>query len=123
MTIPAGPQTRERKYRFKDEWLVALVGTMPGVTPELIQRWRSQEKPYVAQALIDGDVLSFREIAEVVKDAFRIDYVDLSPGAIDKNAMSILPEKLCREHNVLPVKVDAKTVWLAMANPLDQEAI
>jgi len=123
MTTPAGPQAKERKYRFKDEWLVALVGTMPGVTPELIQRWRSQQKPYVAQALIDGDVLSFREIAEVVKDAFRIDYVDLSPGAVDKNAMQILPEKLCREHNVLPVKVDAKTVWLAMANPLDQEAI
>ena len=66
MTTPAGPQPKERKYRFKDEWLVALVGTMPGVTPELIQRWRSQEKPYVAQALIDGDVLGFREIAEVV---------------------------------------------------------
>ncbi len=123
MTTPAGPQTQERRYRFKDEWLVALVGTMPGVTPELIQRWRSQQKPYVAQALIDGDVLSFKEIAEVVKEAFRIDYVDLSPGAIDKNAMQIIPEKLCREHNVLPVKVDAKTVYLAMANPLDQEAI
>jgi len=76
MTTPADPQTNERKFRFKDEWLVALVGTMPGVTPELIKRWRFQEKPYVAQALIDGDVLSFREIAEVVKDAFRIDYVD-----------------------------------------------
>jgi type IV pilus assembly protein PilB len=123
MTTPAGPQTRERKYRFKDEWLVALVGTMPGVTPELIQRWRTQQKPYASQALIDGDVLSFHEIAEVVKEAFRIDYVDLAPGAIDKNAMQILPEKLCREHSVLPVKVDAKTVHLAMANPLDQEAI
>ena len=123
MTTPAGSQTRERKYRFKDEWLVALVGTMPGVTPELIQRWRTQQKPYASQALIDGDVLSFQEIAEVVKEAFRIDYVDLTPGAIDKNAMQILPEKLCREHSVLPVKVDAKTVHLAMANPLDQEAI
>src|SRR5688572_5501548 len=123
MTTPAGPQSKERKYRFKDEWLVALVGTMPGVTPELIQRWRTQQKPYASQALIDGDVLSFQEIAEVVKEAFRIDYVDLAPGAIDKNAMQILPEKLCREHSVLPVKVDAKTVHLAMANPLDQEAI
>src|SRR5687768_13749827 len=123
MTTPAGPQSKERKYRFKDEWLVALVGTMPGVTPELIQRWRTQQKPYASQALIDGDVLSFQEIAEVVKEAFRIDYVDLTPGAIDKNAMQILPEKLCREHSVLPVKVDAKTVHLAMANPLDQEAI
>ncbi len=123
MTIPAGPQTDERKYRFKDEWLVSLVGTMPGVTPELIKRWRFQQKPYIAQALIDGDVLSFKEIAEVVKEAFRIDYVDLSPGGIDKNAMQILPEKLCREHNVLPVKVDSRMVHLAMANPLDQEAI
>jgi type IV pilus assembly protein PilB len=123
MTIPADPQPNERKFRFKDEWLVSLVGTMPGVTPELIKRWRFQEKPYIAQALIDGDVLSFKEIAEVVKDAFRIDYVDLTPGAIDKNAMQILPEKLCREHNVLPVKVDNRMVHLAMANPLDQEAI
>jgi len=123
MTIPADAQPNERKFRFKDEWLVSLVGTMPGVTPELIKRWRFQQKPYIAQALIDGDVLSFKEIAEVVKDAFRIDYVDLSPGAIDKNAMQILPEKLCREHNVLPVKVDSRMVHLAMANPLDQEAI
>jgi len=97
MTTPADPQTNERKFRFKDEWLVALVGTMPGVTPELIKRWRFQEKPYVAQALIDGDVLSFKEIAEVVKEAFRIDYVDLNPNEIDKNAAQILPEKLCRE--------------------------
>ena len=66
MTNPSDPQTNERKYRFKDEWLVALLGTMPGVTPELIKRWRSQQKPYVSQALIDGDVLSFKEIAEVV---------------------------------------------------------
>ncbi len=123
MTIPADPQPNERKFRFKDEWLVALVGTMPGVTTELIKRWRFQQKPYVAQALIDGDVLSFKEIAEVVKEAFRIDYVDLNPTEIDRNAMQILPEKLCREHNVLPVKVDSRMVWLAMANPLDQEAI
>jgi len=123
MTIPADPQANERKFRFKDEWLVALVGTMPGVTPELIKRWRFQQKPYVAQALIDGDVLSFHEIAELVKEAFRIDYVDLNPNEIDKNAATILPEKLCREHNVLPVKVDSRMVWLAMANPLDQEAI
>ncbi|HMG95867.1 MAG TPA: GspE/PulE family protein, partial [Gemmatimonadaceae bacterium] len=120
MTIPADPQANERKFRFKDEWLVALVGTMPGVTPELIKRWRFQQKPYVAQALIDGDVLSFHEIAELVKEAFRIDFVDLNPTEIDKNAMQILPEKLCREHNVLPVKVDSRMVWLAMANPLDQ---
>jgi type IV pilus assembly protein PilB len=123
MTTPADPLPNERRFRFKDEWLVSLVATMPGVTQELIKRWRFQQKPYIAQALIDGDVLSFKEIAEVVKDAFRIDYVDLNPATIDKNAMQILPEKLCREHNVLPVKVDSRMVHLAMANPLDQEAI
>src|SRR3979411_467055 len=96
---------------------------MPGVTPELIKRWRFQQKPYVAQALIDGDVLSFKEIAEVVKEAFRIDYVDLNPSAIDKDAMQILPEKLCRGTNCLPVSVASWMVCLAMANPLDREAI
>jgi hypothetical protein len=123
MTTPADPQTNETRFRFKDEWLVSLVGTMPGVTPELIGRWRTQKKAYVAQALIDGDVLSFGEIAVLVKEAFRIDSVDLNPGNIDKNAMQILPEKLCRDFNVLPVKVDSRMVYLAMANPLDQEAI
>src|SRR3982074_3065361 len=122
-TPPADPQPNERKFRFKDEWLVALVGTMPGVTTELIKRWRFQQKPYVAQALIDGDVLSFKEIAEVVKEAFRIDYVDLNPTENDRNATHILPEKICREPTRIPVKVDRCKVWLAMANPLDQEAI
>src|SRR5882757_5981191 len=67
--------------------------------------------------------MSLKEIADVGEAAFRIDYVDLKPGAIDKNAMQLLPEKLCREHNVMPVKVDSRMIWLAMANPLDQEAI
>src|SRR5438552_16229406 len=106
MTIPADPQPNERKFRFKDEWLVSLVGTMHGVTPELIKRWRFQEKPYIAQALIDDDVLSFKEIAEVVKDAFLHDYVDLTPVAIDKNEMQILHENLCRKHNDLTENVD-----------------
>src|SRR5665811_1852107 len=92
---------------------------MPGVTPELIKRWRFQQKPYVAQALIDGDVLSFKEIAEVVKEAFRIDYVDLNPNEIDKNAAQILPEKLCREHNVLPVKVDSRICLLYTSDAAD----
>src|SRR5258705_12539049 len=100
MTIPADPQANERKFRFKDEWLVALVGTMPGVTPELIKRWRFQQKPYVAQALIDGDVLSFHEIAEVLKEAFRIDYVDLNPNEIDKKPATILPQKPFPEHKI-----------------------
>ena len=97
MTTPAGPQTNERKYRFKDEWLAALVGTMPGVTPELIKRWRFQEKPYIAQALIDGDVLSFQEIAEVVKEAFRIDWgVDAGAGP-QRFALYIIPPRVFPE--------------------------
>jgi type IV pilus assembly protein PilB len=123
MTIPADAQPNERKFRFKDEWLVSLVATMPGVTADLIKRWRSQQKAYIAQALMDGDVLSFKEIADLVKEAFRIDSFDLNPNEVDRNAMQLLPEKLCREHNVLPVKVDSRMVYLAMANPLDQEAI
>src|SRR5258705_4765871 len=106
MTIPADPQANERKFRFKDEWLVALVGTMPGVTPELIKRWRFQQKPYVAQALIDGDVLSFHEIAELVKEAFRIDYVDVNPNRVHKNAAKILPEQPFRAHHGLALQVD-----------------
>ena len=102
MTIPADAQTNERKFRFKDEWLVSLVGTMPGVTPELINRWRTQEKPYVAQALIDGDVLSFPEIAALVKEAFRIDSVELSPGEIDKNAAQILPRSFAASTTSCP---------------------
>jgi len=109
MKTPADPQTNDPKFRFKDEWLVSLVGTMPGVTPELISRWRTQKKPYVAQALIDGDVLSFSEIAVLVKEAFRIDSVDLNPGQIDKNAMQVLPEKLCRDFNVLPARTARET--------------
>ncbi len=48
MTTPVGPQSNERRYRFKDEWLVSLVATLPGVTQELIKRWRFQQKSYIA---------------------------------------------------------------------------
>ena len=77
MNTPADPQINERKFRFKDEWLVALVGTMPGITPELIKRWRVPAEALRGPGADRRQfVLSFKEIAELVKEAFRIDYVE-----------------------------------------------
>ena len=75
-----------------------------GGNPELIQRWRSQENP-TSLSPHRRRVLGFGN-SEVVKDAFRIDYVDLSPARSTRRDADP-SEKLCASSSS-PCKVDAK---------------
>ncbi len=109
-------------HRFRDEWLVRLVEGTAGVPAERIEQWRTEKVSFLSQALLDADALTFAQLAEVIRRAFRIEATELSGGA-PKELAQLLPEKVTRRHFVVPVEADQKRVTLAMANPLDEYAV
>lgn len=109
-------------HRFKDEWLVRLVEGMAGIPAERIEHWRADKAPYLSQALLDADALTFAQLAEVISHAFRIGATELI-GGVPKDLAQLLPEKVTRKHFVIPVEADHRHVSLAMANPLDEYAV
>ena len=110
-------------HRFRDEWLVRVVSHLPGLTPVQIANWRVEKRPYLSQAVLEAGLSEFEKLADAVRSAFRIDSVPLTEPPSDKAVMALVPEKLMRKHQILPVRADARRLDLAMMNPLDGDAI
>ena len=112
-----------QKYFFLDEWLLRAVLALPGVAPEAVQNFRLKKEPYLAQALIRAGLASPEAVAEIVEKTHGVVYSDLLMEMIDKTALSLVPEKLCRKYHLLPVKCDDERITVAMAVPTDHVAL
>ncbi len=110
------------QQRFKDEWLVRLLKASPQCPPELIERARAGNTPYLAQALVAAGTLQPEEVGRIVEQAYRIQFLLPSTQDVDKAALRLVPERLCRSHTLVPVRADDRSITVAMANPLDPHA-
>jgi type IV pilus assembly protein PilB len=64
--------------------------------------------------------ISGRDLAGALALQHGLDFVDLGQAEVDPSAAELLPEKLARRYNALPVSfVDGATVLVAVADPTD----
>lgn len=108
--------------RFADEWLVRLVSRLPDAPMAQIERWRDEGQTFLSQALLDAGILTFDMLAALIRNAYRIESVNLDLGKVDRAVLALVPENVARRHHVVAVGSDARSVSLAMANPLDLDA-
>ena len=54
---------------------------------------------------------------------FHTPYIDITTTAVDKDATSMIAEKLAKKHNVIPIKKDGKMLTVVMSDPLNFYAI
>lgn len=91
---------------------------------EAKQKKKSTRKP-LGQILTEEQIVSAASIAKALGKHLNIQFVDLSHYDIDKDAITVLPENLIREHKVLPIKreegVDGhqSQLFVAVIDPLD----
>ncbi len=110
------------QHKFIDEWLLRAVQDLPGVTPTVVAAARSTGERYLAQALIAAGLATRESVARALQSAYHIAWIDLEAAAVERTALPFIPEKLCRQHTVIPVSADNTEIIVAMANPLDQDA-
>ncbi|HEV8354591.1 MAG TPA: GspE/PulE family protein [bacterium] len=63
------------------------------------------------------------DVARAVADAYHHPYVDLTTAAIDPKAVAAVPAHLCRRHALIPIEQGARSLVVAMADPLDLLAV
>lgn len=113
---------QHENHLFRDEWVSRVAQGMLGVSPEQIDRWRAERRPYLVQALVESGLTRIDRIADAVRSAFRIGFTALDAPP-EKATLALVPEKILRKHHVLPTRAESKKIELAMLNPLDEEAI
>ena len=110
-------------WRFRDEWLLRSLAALPGVTPQAVERLRAEKKKFLSHALIDSGTLTVDQVVKAAEAQSRTKYFMLAPEKVDKFALSLVPEKICRKYDLIPLKIVESEIRVAMMNPTDFNAL
>jgi type IV pilus assembly protein PilB len=109
-------------WRFRDEWMLKAFSGVKGVTPQLIEQFRSEKKKHLSHALIDAGIINQEHFIKAAELVFKTKYCPLAPEKVDKFALSLVPEKICRKYDLMPLKLGESDINVAMMNPADMNA-
>ena len=77
----------------------------------------------LGEILLSRNLVSGEDLAQAVAEATGFEYVSLSEGSVDPEALNLLGEKVLRKHGALPLRVEGGRLVLAMSDPTDVLAL
>lgn len=70
----------------------------------------------LGRVLVDLNMVGEREIYMAKAQEMGYPFVDLDRVTIESSAINVVPERIAKNHGVLPVKKEGQSLWLAMSN-------
>lgn len=77
----------------------------------------------LGRVLVELGYLGEREMLEAKAQEEGLNFVDLDRYQIDSGAINLVPERIAKNHSVIPVRKEGNTLYLAMPNPNNIQAI
>ena len=77
----------------------------------------------LGEILVEQNFVTEEDIIEVLEKQLNIERVNLEIIRIDRRAIKMISENVCRKHLIVPYEIDDNTIKVAMADPLDIVAI
>lgn len=81
------------------------------------------EDTAVLEALVADHIVEPMQIAQVLADEFNMEVVDINDVRVSTEALEVVPYELANRYKVLPLEADDNEIELAVADPLDMDAI
>lgn len=108
---------------FKDEWLIRALLAGKLLDEAAVASLRQAGSPYASAELLRLNILTKRQLAQAVKEQHGVAFEELATGALGKLALSLISERLCRKHRMIPFGVEADHIDVLMADPTDLVAL
>jgi len=77
----------------------------------------------ISKVLLSMKIVGEREILQAKAQEAGMAFADLDRVQIDSSAINIVPERIVKAHNAIPVKKDGQTLWVAMSKVGDIMAL
>lgn len=90
---------------------------------EALKLQKQTNNPDLGNVLITLNFTGEREVLQAQAQEAGIPFADLDRTAPESSAVNVVPDRIAKQHNVIPVKKDGTTLWLAMKNPNDIDAL
>jgi cellulose synthase/poly-beta-1,6-N-acetylglucosamine synthase-like glycosyltransferase len=91
---------------------------------ELREALQEQERSggRIGEVLLHAGVIDERALAQALADQLRLPLLDVAAFEPDPAALELVPEPLARRYRFIPLAVREGALYLAMADPLDDDA-
>lgn len=73
----------------------------------------------ISKVLLSMKLVGEREILQAKAQEAGMAFADLDRVQIDSAAINVVPDRIVKQHNAIPVKKDGQTLWVAMSKPGD----
>jgi len=90
--------------------------------PQLL-RSATQEQKALTTYLVEHDIITSRDLAQLLEREYGLPLEDLSTFKTDEIPDNLINEKLIEKHHALPVYVQGQTLYLAMSDPTNIDAL
>lgn len=77
----------------------------------------------IGEVLIEQGMITEELLAKVLKDLLNVEEVNLNNIEVSQEAISKIPQNICKRYRVFPYKIEDGKLYLAMEDPQDREAI
>ena len=84
---------------------------------------KQTNNPDLGRVLIDLGYVGEREVTEAQAQEAGYAFADLDNTSLESGAVNIVPDRIARQHSVIPVRKDGTTLFLAMSNPNNIDAL
>jgi len=96
------------------------------ITEEDLQRaleMQKTSKKRLGKVLIESGIIMEKQLIEALEMQLGVDFIDLSKTILSPELAQAVPKTIAKRNNVVPVRLDRDTVYLAMSDPLDFLAV
>jgi type II secretory ATPase GspE/PulE/Tfp pilus assembly ATPase PilB-like protein len=97
------------------------------ITPEILEKALAEQKvrggKRLGEVLVDMSIITERDLASVLAAKFHLPFVDLDEYPINVAAADEVGNDLIEKYRVLPVDSDARTLTLAIHDPLATDGV
>jgi twitching motility protein PilT len=103
--------------------LLSQQGLLPDhVLDGLINKARTLQE-WIGEVAVDEGMCTYLEIATAISRQLKLPLVNLATVKVDPNVLERVSIETCKQRDVLPTGIDPSHLYLAMANPLDEDTL
>ncbi|MCW2966309.1 MAG: Beta-monoglucosyldiacylglycerol synthase [Solirubrobacteraceae bacterium] len=123
--MPGGARERVTEpslpTRVGDLLVARGLATDEQIAEALLEQERTGSR--LGDVLVHSGVVTEPELVAILAEQFQLPLVDLSTYEPDPAALALIPEPLARHLRVVPIAVDESTLYLAIADVLDDDTV
>ncbi|MCG3126954.1 MAG: Type II secretion system protein E [Phycisphaerae bacterium] len=96
------------------------------VTPNALAdalAFAAQNGKRIGEALIELELASEEDVTKALAFQFDLEYVDLDKNVVVPAALQLVPEKIIRDHRILPMQKEEGRLKVIISDPLDLQTL